>query len=56
MLDGADRYENEVNQYLQDNPDKKVEVRDLKLKNPNEDFKGKMTAAVLYDTPLRFGK
>jgi hypothetical protein len=41
---------------LKENPDKKVEVRDMKLKKPNEELKGKTTAAVLYDTPLRFGK
>jgi hypothetical protein len=57
MLEGADRYESQVDEYLKDNPDKAVKKVDLKLaKNFRDEKSGKITAAVLYDTPLRFGK
>ena len=56
MLDGTDRYESQVDDYLKDNPDKAVKKTDLKLaENTKEAPTGKITAAVLFDTPLRFG-
>lgn len=56
MLDGVDRYEGQINEYLKDNKDKVVKTQDLKLaKNHQPQISEKMNAAVLYDTPLRFG-
>jgi len=56
MLDGADRYGSQVDEYLKDNPDKAVKKVDLKLaRNSKEGPLGKINAALLYDTPLRFG-
>lgn len=56
MLDGSDRYESQVDDYLRDNPDKAVKKVELKLAKQNKEAPtGKVTAALLYDTPLRFG-
>ena len=55
MLEGADRHGNQVDEYLNEHPDKVTKVQEMKLaKNVKVEEDPKVNAFELYNTPLRW--